>query len=273
MVRKLLFTIIICAVIGLIIPYLVSAQSIYESWFPSHSITLESFTPNFNNEPHHIKGSTTFFNLSWPINNRVRFVSDMPFLYIRHTHQDSLRSSASGWTYGNPYIGLEIRKPLSLFYFEAGIRLPLEPHALTGSTLVPHYSDLSRWSSLNYRTGSLQALINFHYENVSGWAIRLIGGPQLALVNNMQKARLFFKYSGELRLKIYPLTLGSGIEGLFNISHSPKPENLINYYIESSFRMGSVEPGAVISFPYDTVTKEIIHYVVGIRMRIFLEYL
>lgn len=240
-------------------------QSLFEKWFPSRSVTFESYVTSVKKKPHN-KGTTAFFNISWPLSNQVRFVGDMPFVHFNPVGNDSTNAF---WSYGNPYIGLEIKKPLHLFYWSVGMRLPLAPKALPDSSLIPHFSNINRWTALNYRTGSLNTLLNFHYENVSGFAIKMTGGPEFSYSKRDRTLQTYLKYVAQIRWKFNPLIIGGGFNGLLKTSRPAR--NIFEYYVETSIRTGSMEPGVVAIFPYDKKSKKQIHYIVGLRIRFYFD--
>lgn len=246
-------------------PGAVFGQSFYENWFPTRSVTFETFSPLFKKAPH-VKGSEAYFDISWPINNQIRFVGDMPFIHI---HSNPIDSIGSVWSYGNPYIGVEIRQPLHLFYWSFGIRLPLSPKIMPDSSYVPHFSDIERWSAIDSRMGSVQSLLHFHYENESGFAIRLSAGPQFGYSSYHHIFQTLIKYAGQLRLKLYPLIIGGGLEGVFRAKRPYR--NVLEYYLSTSFRFGSTEPGIVVLFPSDTKSKNLIRYTIGLRLRFYFD--
>jgi len=259
--RYLLLLFVLC------IPGISRGQTLFENWFPKRSVTFNSDIPSIQ-KTNHDKGAVAFFDYSWPLSKQVRLVGDMPFIHLKRTSSDTAGIS-SVWSYGNPFIGLEFKKPLHLFYWTIGTRIPLAPKALPDSSLIPNVSNINRWTALNYRMGSVMTLLNFHYENVSGFALRMLGGPEFGYSSRNRILQTYIKYAAQIRLKFHPLLIGGGISGLYKVTTPSR--SIIEYYLESSFRTGSMEPGIVALFPLDHKTKRQIHYIIGLRIRFYFD--
>lgn len=239
-------------------------QSLFENWFPDRSISIETHILAFKKTSiSHSTGSYTFLNLSWQLNDKLRLIGDLPWIYTKE--RDSLTITRA-YTLGNPYVGLEIRKPLSPFFIEAGIRFPVT-HIYTANSQFSDYSLLYRSGAFANRTWTLKTLLNFHYESASGLAIRLRAGPRFLIPNNLVNPALLIDYSAQIRFKTSQFLLGAGYIGVLNVTKYAA-NSIHELVFEAMVNRGTLEPEFRLSLPHCKFGTPAVRYIFTVGMKI-----
>ncbi len=242
-------------------------QTLFGNWFPERSISFEYNHPAFR-QPSTFQAlsSYSFLNINWQINDKTELIADLPWAYA--DSKDSVQS-ISACTIGNPYLGLQFRKPLSVIFFEAGIRFPVTRI----SPLVSRFADeslLSRNGAFRNHTWTLKSDINFHYEYVTGFGMRLRAGPRILVPVNSGNPVFMLDYSAQVRFKTQFFMIGAAY--IANLDATKSFNTSIHQLVFEAMINGKVfEPQFHLYIPHQAKGDPDVHYILGFGLKMVLD--
>ncbi len=242
-------------------------QTLFANWFPGRTISFEYYHPAFRN-PSTFKAlsSYSFLNLNWQIDDKTELIADLPWAYA---HSIDSVQSISAYTIGNPYLGLQFRKPLSVIFFEAGVRFPVTKIYQTVSQFA-NKSLLSRNGAFRNRTWTLKSDINFHYEYETGFGMRLRAGPRILVPVRSGNPVLMLDYSAQIRLKTRYFMIGAAYIG--NLDATKSLNTSIHQLVFETMINGKVfEPQFHLYIPHQAKGNPDVHYILGFGLKMVLD--
>lgn len=245
----------------------VLGQSLFGNWFPERAISLEYNHPVFQkNSSFTAFNAYSFLNLNWQINDKVEFVGDLPWIY---SNSSDSAGTVTSYTIGNPYVGLQLRKPLSLIFFEFGLRFPVT-HIYPLDVRMADDNLLNRSGAFLDHTWSLRSDVDFHYEYVTGFSIRLRAGPRFLIPEKKGNPSFILDYSAQIRFKTPLITIGSGYMGALNATKSINTS--IHQIVFEAMMNGNVfTPEIRVYLPYQPKGKPAVRYIVGLGLKMVID--
>jgi len=216
-------------------------------------IGVEALKPNFEGEPNlTFVSSVIFVSGRFMIGDAIAIAGELP---ISHFGDDN----DSETMIGNPYIGLEFRKPDGTFFIELGGRIPIAPDDKLGAALLGAFTDFDRLEALLPDVVTFSGKVNFQTANSSNVVFRLRGGPTLLANSDSQNfidndnSEWLIDYSGQIGLQGEQISVFGGITGRYLASgEGDFGEKSIHQLIGSAnIDLGSVRPGIQLRFPLE----------------------
>lgn len=244
-----------------------SAQSLFGNWFPERSVSFEYNHPVFR-QPSSFKSrnSVSFININWQLNDKTEFVADLPWAFANS--EDSVQSIRA-YTLGNPYLGLQFRRPLSVFFIETGLRFPVTSIYPVVSRLGDE-SLLNRSGAFRNRTWILKADLNFHYEYVTGFSMRLRAGPRFLIPVHSATPDVMLDYSAQVRFKTRFFLIGAAYIG--NLDATKSVNTSIHQLVFETMINGKVfEPQFRLYIPNQAKGSPEVHYTIGFGLKMILD--
>jgi hypothetical protein len=281
------------AIVVLILPASLSAQSFWLERSPGKTLALEIFKPTLHSGVYNgvsypadysFQTSAFFFSLRWPVGSKTFLVAELPFAHAAFDTKidrpfSFFRNSGHESTIGNPYLGLEIGGKASRFFAEAGFRLPLVSSERGFARLVGQNSDPVRDEAfLDFTV--VKAMINYRLKRETGLVFRLRLGA--AALRNFETHSYGFSFPLDILIGYKTERLSAGayipIKGGF-IKTSRRTESAFTRGSDFSFKMnqqegiwanirlGKLQPGVYIdpSFDGDVINTFAIN--LGIRLQ------
>lgn len=253
------------------IPLTVPAQSLLGNWNARRSALIEWYKPVFaRSDPYTSPSSALFLNLRVPVADKITFEADLPWI-----DSDLKRSQFPGYqnrqTYGagDPYFGVELHRPTSIIFIQTGLRLPIAHYDTWPPQYLGQYSDISRPGAFFDRAWTFRFMGGVHYENVTGFGVRVKVGPDIVVNRHFTQSNFYFNYNGQLRFDARLFEIGGGLEGqiMVNGGGSLRSRTINEAFIEASTSVGFMQPGMYLALPIDNHTAGIIKYVLGFNIR------
>lgn len=258
----------------LLLPFTVSAQTLLGSWNARRSALIEWYKPAFSNsDPYSFTSSALYLNLKVPATDKIAFEADFPWIYS-DLRQSEFPDYSNRQTYGigNPYLGVAFHRPMSILFLQAGLRLPLARFNSWPAQYLGEYSDISRPGSFFDRAWTFRFMGGVHYENVTGFGLRLKAGPDIVVDQNFSEGNIYFNYCGQMRFDARLFEVGGGLQGriLLNQSGAFRDRTVNEAFLEGSTSVGFLQPGMYIALPIDNHFASIVKYIIGFNVRIRL---
>ncbi len=266
---------VVIMIAWLIMPVSLSAQSIWLDRGESQekSFAIEILKPNFDGEDNTtFATSAIFLSGRIPVSDRLLLVAELPFAHFGIENFDE-----SDTEFGNPYLGLEIRKPNSHLFAELGFRPPLAPEN-NAAPLAGTAADFDRFEAFVPDIFTVTGKGNFHRKNASNLVVRLRGGPTLWIDagDALDETEFFLDYSGQVGYEGKQFSLMGGLTGRLRLWVSEADLDIgertfHQFGAAASVALGMVRPGIHFRIPLDDGLTDAIDFVFGLHLGVHLK--
>lgn len=277
-----LISVFAVATIILLLPFSLTAQSIWVDRSHNKTIALEILKPNLAGDFYDnttFPTSAMFFSLRLPISNRLNFVSEFPLAHAGVDYSsDFFEFDESETGIGNPYVGLEILNENSTFFTEIGVRAPLTPESNLGTTVGLFADFIDRSEAFWPDVLSVIAAQNYHHRAPSGFTMRLRGGPSFWIYTGDEDTdadvELFLLYSAQAGYELHNVSLMGGLSGRMIVTESDLnigERTLHQFGASASVDLGRVRPGVQFRLPLDEDFGDFLDSVFGVSLAIEID--
>lgn len=272
----------VIAVVSFLLPFSLTAQSIWVDRSHNKTIALEILKPNLAGDFYDnttFPTSAMFFSLRLPISNRLNVVGEFPLAHAGVDYgSDFFEFDESETGIGNPYIGLEILNENATFFTEIGVRAPLAPESNLGTTVGWFADFIDRGEAFLPDILSVIVAQNYHHRAPSGFTMRLRGGPSFWIYTGAEDTdedvELFLLYSAQAGYESHNVSLMGGLSGRMIVTESGLnigERTLHQFGASVSVDLGRVRPGVQFRLPVDEDFSDILDSVFGVNLAIELD--
>jgi hypothetical protein len=251
-----------------------SAQSIWLDRRHDKTVGLEVLIPDFKTEDGGgVSGWALFIALRAPLSDQLRFAGELPFVHANLESGSFFFRSGSQNSFGNPYLGLEIGRQGSLVFGEIGVRVPLASEDNFGAALVGVITDFDRIEAFLPNVVSIAGMLNVHQVGQTGFALRLRGGPALAISTEGNDTELLIGYSAQAGYETEAVSILGGVTGRANMTEENADfgeRSVHQIGFNASLGLGKVRPGVHFRLPLDDDLKESLDFVFGLHLGVQL---
>lgn len=273
---------LVIAVAAFVLPFSLTAQSIWVDRSHNKTIGLEILKPNLAGDFYDnttFPTSAMFFSLRLPISNRLNVVGEFPMAHAGVDHGSvffEFDESETG--IGNPYVGLEILNKNSAFLTEIGVRAPLTPESNLGTTVGLFADFIDRSEAFWPDVLSVIAAQNYHHRAPSGFTMRLRGGPSFWIdtgdEDTDEEVELFLLYSAQAGYELHNVSLMGGFSGRMIVTESDLnigERTLHQFGASASVDLGRVRPSVQFRLPLDEDFGDFLDSIFGVSLAIELD--
>ncbi|MFQ5638519.1 MAG: hypothetical protein ACE5IR_11045 [bacterium] len=267
-------SIVMAATLGVFLSTTLQAQPMWVNYHNNKSISVEWLKANFDGDDNTtFLSSATFLTIRFPINERLSFVGEVS---VAHGELD-FSGSDSKTTFGNPYLGLEIRPQDSPLYFELGVRVPaVSSNNL--ATFIGSFADADRFEAFRPDLLTLEGMVNLYRMNRdTGFFLRLRGGSSLFFNTDaglgQDDAEWFLVGDGFAGIQGDKLRVEGGLTSRLVLTEDDNLGERTFFQLGAiaSLHLGQFRPGVHFRLPLDDDLTEIIDWVAGINLHYILE--
>jgi len=152
------------------------AQSIWLS--PQQTLSLEVLKPNLDGPDNTtFITSTIFLTARLRLSGQLSLVGELPFVHGEITFAGNRPHD----NFGNPYLGVELRRAASPVFAEAGVRLPLVHSDNFATNFVGFFSDVDRLEAFAVDNYTFLFAINYEALDFEKFRYRLRAGSTLLM--------------------------------------------------------------------------------------------
>lgn len=250
----------------------VRSQSLLDNWNARRSALFEWYKPTFaNSDPYSYTSSTLYLDLRVPATDNITFEADLPWIYsdLKSAEFPDYNNRET-YGFGNPYLGVELHKAMSVLFLQAGLRLPLAHFNTWPSQYLGQYSDINRPGAFFDRAWTYRLMGGIHYENVTGFGVRASLGPNIVVNHQFNAGNFYLNYNAQLRFDARLFEIGGGIQGnaLLNQKNNSGSRLVNEVFLEGSTNVGFLQPGMYLALPIDKHSMSIIKYVIGFYLHV-----
>jgi len=256
--------------LGLILaPTMVCAQSIWTEHLPGRAFTVEYLQPNFSGSSSSSGDFVLFLAGRFPAWEDTRLVIDLPV--ARGSRESDLHSDGESNTIvGNPYLGVEIRRPDSNSYAEIGFRMPITPGDSYLARNIGQMTDIDRQEAFLTDIFTASIIGNFLVDPpIENSSMRIRFGPAFWLGSGNIDVLLDYSLQGSYTMDRVKLT--TGISGRF-IATSDIGDfgarTLHQFGVSGSVNLDRYQPGLFLRLPIDKELSDSIDFVLGLTLGI-----
>ncbi len=256
------------------------AQPIWLAQTSDKSIAIEVFKPNLAGDfGFSFMSSALFLSGRFSLGSNLIFVSEIP---LAHAHQDDINivNPLTGETMfefdfdpetiiGNPYIGLEFRKPGPGVFAEIGMRIPITPDDKFSAPSFGAMADYDRLVAFAPDLFTITGKINYQNKNVSNLIIRLRGGPTVWIPTEEGDTELVLDYSAQVGYEGQLVSIIGGFTGLLIVTEEElgMGERTVHHLgATASFNLGTLHPGVLFRIPIDEFLEASIDFIFGLNL-------
>ncbi len=231
-------------------------------------IAVEALKPNFEGDVDLSFASAGYFiSGRFSVGETITFVGELP---IAHGSIDNQFFNESETAIGNPYLGLEFRRPGANTFIEFGGRLPVAPDDKFLASFVGLSADLDRLEGFVPDLLTITGKINFVKENESNVRFRLRGGPTAWIpTGDGDETEFLFDYGAIVGFEGSQIIIVGGVTGRMIVSESDLDFGERTFHqltISAMIDLGAFIPGVQIRFPLDDELQGAIDNVIGINL-------
>jgi hypothetical protein len=249
-----------------------SAPSLWTSRNQRKMLTLEILKPFFEKDVYLMTDNimTFFFEGRYPLSESCYLIGELPTVFGKENDYGYDRKSSSVFTIGNPYLGIEIEKPLSPVFMEIGIRVPVDSE--NEGRYLGLYSDfVDRMEAFAQDCFQVTFLVNHQYQGASGFGIRLRGG-MAADFNTGKKEygensrELYLRYGAKAGWHYRKAILEVGLSSRWYLSkedYADYPRHHHQMGFKLGLESGTVQPALFLRLPMDDHFEYLIDTIVG----------
>lgn len=262
-----------------------SAQPIWLEQTSGNSIAIEVLKPNFKGDDDFtFISSALFLSGRFSLGGNLIFVGEVP---LAHANRDDIKivDPSTGETIfeldfepetiiGNPYVGLEFRKPGSSIFTEIGGRIPVTPDDKFSASSIGGSADFDRLEAFASDLLAITGKINYHNKNASNLVIRLRGGPTVWIPTDEGDTELLLDYSAQVGYEGQQVSVIGGLTGRLLVTEEDLDFGERTFHhlgLAASVRLGTVQPGIHLRFPIDEDLNDIIDFVFGFNLGIHFQ--
>jgi hypothetical protein len=232
-------------------------------------------------KPYFADEGFTFATGTVQLSGRVRLsdpallVFELPFTHAGIDVQGLGGESSN--TLGNPYVGIELRRPASRWHWAFGARIPLKVESGDDdfASIVGIMSDLHRMEAYMSKVVAVSGSGAFEARSAAGFTLRLQGGPVLGIPfgdeSDYEDPEAMLAYSAMVGHESSPLGVSVGLAGRAILTESDleSGQRTIDH-LAAQLRLGSgrVQPIFGARLPLDDEYAEMLDSVVSIGVRI-----
>jgi len=267
--RLILKTLTVVAVMGLLCTPLL-AQPIWLGLDNKNFIAVEALKPNFDGDSglsgFSFPSAGYFISGRFSVGKTLTFVGELP---IAHAGIDEEFFNESETTIGNPYLGLEFRRPGANTFIEFGGRLPTAPDDKFLAPLVGLASDLDRLEGFVPDLLAVTGKINYIKKNDSNVQFRLRGGPTAWIpTSGGGDTEFLLDYGAMVGFEGSQISIIGGVtgRGILSEDGSFGERTFHQLTIAVMVDLGAIIPGIQLRFPLDDDLQGSIDNVIGLNL-------
>ena len=170
---------------------------------------------------------------------------------------------------GNPYVGLEFRKPGSSVFTEIGGRIPVTPDDKFSASSIGGSADFDRLEAFASDLLAITGKINYHNKNASNLVIRLRGGPTVWIPTDEGDTELLLDYSAQVGYEGQQVSVIGGLTGRLIVTEEDLDFGERTFHhlgASASLNLGTVSPGIHFRIPIDEDLSDSIDSVLGLNL-------
>jgi len=178
--------------------------------------------------------------------------------------------SASSFTLGNPYLGVEHAFSSSPLFMEVGVRAPLASVSEDDALAAGLVSDVARWQAFFPKTVPISVALNLRRVSSEGVVYRLRLAPVFTIPTQRYYGdpELWVVYSAQLGLERSAVRAGAGFVGRTITTHdygsfSDRTETQADLHLD--FGSGTARPGVDVKIPLGDL-NDAVPVVVGVSL-------
>ncbi|MFQ5675302.1 MAG: hypothetical protein ACE5G1_05340 [bacterium] len=251
------------------------AQPIWLAQNEGSFLGFEALKPTFDNDDNlTFATSAMFVSGRFFIGDAIALTGELP---IAHAGVDN---GGSETMFGNPYIGLELRKADGSFAIELGARLPLAADDKLAAATIGFFGDFDRLEAFLPDIVTFVGRLNFQTVNRSNIILRLRGGPTLMAnadntLSNLfegDNSELFIDYSAQVGIQ-GTLSILGGITGRYLATEDGSfADNSVHQLGASAvLDLGTLNPGIQLRVPIDDDLSDFFNYAVGLSLAVEIQ--
>ncbi len=260
----LVFTVAVWAISIGLVDFPLSAQPIWLTQTEGNFVSIEVLKPNYEGG----RGlsfitSATFITGRFSVGENVAFVGELPLVYSKSNFTNFdfttgelivTEGTETETMVGNPYVGLEFRRPGANNYFELGVRLPIAPDDKFVAPQIGEDADFDRFEAFLTDFIPISGRLNYQKKNASNVVLRLRGGATVFVPTNEGDTEMFFDYGGQVEFEIQKISIIGGITGRMFVTEDELDlgeRTAHQFGASASLNLGTVSPGIHLRIPID----------------------
>ena len=262
-----------------------SAQPIWLEQTSGNSIAIEVLKPNFKGDDDFtFISSALFLSGRFSLGENLIFVGEVP---LAHANRDDFKivDPSTGETLfeldfepetiiGNPYVGLEFRKPGSSVFIEIGGRIPVTPDDKFSASSIGGSADFDRLEAFASDLLAITGKINYHNKNASNLVIRLRGGPTVWIPTDEGDTELLLDYSAQVGYEGQQVSVIGGLTGRLIVTEDDRDFGERTFHhlgASATLNLGAARPGVHFRMPLDEPLNDRIDFIFGLHLVLQLQ--
>ena len=182
MIRSSLLCLLLASAIASIAPSPAGAQSLWMPRDQKHALLLEGLRPSLESSEPEFPSGAFFLGGRLRLSETAALVVELPYARFEGNFVFGLADfETNSSTVGNPYVGVELGPPGSIFFAELGVRAPVTSDEEFVAVFTGVFADPTRFDAFSVHTLPVHALFNIRHVSPSGLLTRLRFGPVVAI--------------------------------------------------------------------------------------------
>jgi hypothetical protein len=225
--------------------------------------------PDFSNSASAYSGEVITLSAGFQLQPTTRLILELPMV---HGTYISLSQNVNQTAIGNPYIGIKLTPPESMFWGEAGVRIPLTLYDDITALTIGVLSDGDRLEAYSPDILQVSMAINFATDFSPPFGVRLRLGPAIDMSTTVQRSGdAFLHYAALLQYSAPVVELQGGYVAKTLIGRSGI-SNRTRDYVEfhGAAQFHKIRPGVQVRFPLSEYDKILVDAVYGLSLEVIL---
>jgi len=250
------------------------------------SFSIELLRPSFRNGEYgqapsqSLASGALFATLRIPVRSDLRVILEVPAARGAFDAQSQYDIPAqSGFSLGNPYLGVETGTLGSAFSVEGGVRIPIVGEPSTSEDEVPlevgQLADLERMEAFAPKVAVVSLFTNYRVSGADGFRFRLRGGPLARVYTSSgdsdRTVDLWLGYGMQAGYEGRALSVFGGFAGRTLLSRDAGgvgQRTLDEFVASASVDLGGVRPGIMLRLPLDDAMNQVVGHVLGLTLSV-----